>query len=719
MNVDLTQFGGRKLMFGNGSEQWSFGWCPVEYRSSDEKELHDSIVYSMPKFQISGVDTNDTDKACMWQFSKAVNNGQHFMVFRQVTGSCFPPGTPIRMADGSEKSIEKVALDDKVISHTGKERNVVSLFQKDYTGDMYTFHLKGHKFPITATHDHMMMVVERKKRAKWRWKPGKVVRKPACEVQPDDRMILSYGIRTNDKITLDMADYVECEKNEVKVRNKKYKANRFIDVDTDFAWLMGLFLAEGSNKDSKRFEAVSGIRFSLNIKETEFANRAEKIIKDKFGDVACRHIEEPQHNCRKLEVTNQLVGGFFKALSPDKVWTKRVPSLFFRCDEPTKLALLRGWMDGDGHFQIRKIGKKNYGFCLRGVSASHGLIKDMMCIAHSCGMGTKVGLRKRAPHQRVAAMDLYITGLDALRIYPEKAEEVAAVGIKPQVYKDNRTKEGFVTKIDKITTETVKDYPVYCCEVEEDHSLLVQGISCFNCVGNGGGQAVWYLSAADVALRGDPEVATLPFYLLPYGRSRYYSGMRGRGEGSTGSGFAEAIRKDGVLPFNASGLPQPDMSDGISWGQSAEMAWSDGGAISDDWLSKSRKYIVQTTAPVNNANDVKNALRNGYPCTIASDWGGMMSPQVTSNPGVLLNKRVTTWNHQMSVQGWWAHPELGDIFYILNSWGPKTHGQDPAGGPPGGFWVLAKDIDYITGQGDSFAFSQWQGFPAQRLDWYF
>ena len=72
----------------------------------------------------------------------------------------------------------------------------------------------------------------------------------------------------------------------------------------------------------------------------------------------------------------------------------------------------------------------------------------------------------------------------------------------------------------------------------------------------------------------------------------------------------------------------------------------------------------------------------------------------------------------MSLQAYWNHPTLGEIFYILNSWGPRTHGTDPAGGPPGGFWVKKSEIDYITRQGDSFAFSQFDGFPAQKLDWY-
>lgn len=236
-----------------------------------------------------------------------------------------------------------------------------------------------------------------------------------------------------------------------------------------------------------------------------------------------------------------------------------------------------------------------------------------------------------------------------------------------------------------------------------------------SCVGNGGGQAVWNLSAVEVVRLKDPEEVILPFYLLPYGRSRYYGGLRGRGEGSFGSAFAKAIITDGILPYNTDGLPQPSMSpdDGITWGRSAELNWSDGAAISQKWLEQSRKFLVKSAANLPDADAVWEAISNYYPCTIASDWGGQMRPSVVD--GALLNSHTTSWMHQMSVLGRWRHPTLGKLFYIMNSWGPKTHGICPSGAVPGGFWVKFKDMDYIAKQGETFAFSQFQGFPAQTF----
>jgi hypothetical protein len=243
-----------------------------------------------------------------------------------------------------------------------------------------------------------------------------------------------------------------------------------------------------------------------------------------------------------------------------------------------------------------------------------------------------------------------------------------------------------------------------------------------SCVANGAETVVNNLQALDIAIRNDAEVYVPLFLGYHYGRGRFHSGINGRGEGSTGSGQAEAIREDGVVAYNVDGLPQPKITpiDGgngeiWTWGAGVEMTWSDGKRIQDTWIQLGRKRLCKTTSPIRNSEDAKASIANYYPITIASDWGGMMQPPVTE--GVLLNRRVTTWNHQMCILAYWKHPKLGLIFWIQNSWA-DAHGRCPSGAPAGGFWVKAKDVDYICSQGDSFAFSQWDGFPAQDLSYF-
>lgn len=239
-----------------------------------------------------------------------------------------------------------------------------------------------------------------------------------------------------------------------------------------------------------------------------------------------------------------------------------------------------------------------------------------------------------------------------------------------------------------------------------------------SCVGNGGGQATWYLSAMEAVRLGKNIDSKLPFYLLPYGRSRFLAGFRGQGSGSYGAAFAQAISTEGILPFDVPDLPQPQRGNGITWGKSVEFTWSDGSRIAQKYLDKSRQFLVKSAAKLRSARDVWDAVTNGYPCTIASDWGGQMRPSAQGSPSVLLNRRVTTWQHQMCIIGAWNHPTLGKIFCVLNSWGPGAHGSPVDDSPPGSFWIGEEDVAYIVRQDDSFAFSQFDGFPSQRPDYW-
>jgi hypothetical protein len=238
-----------------------------------------------------------------------------------------------------------------------------------------------------------------------------------------------------------------------------------------------------------------------------------------------------------------------------------------------------------------------------------------------------------------------------------------------------------------------------------------------SCVGAGGGNTVFSLAAVEVVRLGDPEQALVPFWPLPYGRSRVRAGIHGRGEGSIGSAFAEAMREDGIIEASADGLPKFRDDDGIYYTSSVEMTWSDGDRVPAKYAESAHTHLVKTTAPLKNADQLREAIRNYYPCSFAGDWGGLMECPTAGTPPVLLNRHADSWSHQQSVHGWWDHPTLGEIFYVMNQWGLKTHGICPSGAPPGGYWIKKADAEYQCRTGEVFAFSQFQGFPAQKFSW--
>lgn len=241
-----------------------------------------------------------------------------------------------------------------------------------------------------------------------------------------------------------------------------------------------------------------------------------------------------------------------------------------------------------------------------------------------------------------------------------------------------------------------------------------------SCVGAGGGNMLFTLGATDVILRADKEGITIPFWLLPYGRSRYDCGDRGQGEGSLGSTFAQACKEDGVVDATDPSLPKFTNSDALVWGESAEMKWSDGGSIPSSLLAESRKHIVHTATPLHSAQEVWDSIANGYPVTRAFGYfcnPGSDSIQGTGDNAVLMGKYDGQGGHQETWLGIYNHPTLGKLIWEQNQWGKKVYGIDPAGGPAGGVWQKFDSVDKMCRQNDAevFSYSGFDGFPSRNI----
>lgn len=242
-----------------------------------------------------------------------------------------------------------------------------------------------------------------------------------------------------------------------------------------------------------------------------------------------------------------------------------------------------------------------------------------------------------------------------------------------------------------------------------------------SCVGHGALAVMATLQAVEIVTSGQTyEEWRCPFILYNYGQSRSRGGLHGEGEGSFGSSMAESLNEDGCPPLDPS-YPQPiKQSDGSwTWGSSAEMRWSNGDRPPMDIKATANKFKVRSTSKLNNSNDVKTALRNGYPVTIASGWWGFASLKVApkGSPAVQLASKSDSWGHQQSCLGYTEHPEFGLIFLIQNSWG-NAHGTPPGsyGEPKGSYWMKASDMDRICRE-EVFSFSNFDGYPARKIDW--
>lgn len=239
-----------------------------------------------------------------------------------------------------------------------------------------------------------------------------------------------------------------------------------------------------------------------------------------------------------------------------------------------------------------------------------------------------------------------------------------------------------------------------------------------SCVGHGGANACWYLSAWEVVRLNDRERVIMPVEPYAYGIMRMEGGFRISGDGGVGSWMALATTKYGVLRSDLEGGPTWDERSGelgttVSWSGELDRQWGRRPGPPAELVDAGRQHLVRTVAKVTSYEQVRDALANGYPVTVASSQGFQMRPRV--DRGKHWGVPSGTWMHQMcfiGVDDDSARPGC----YCLNSWGADAHGRPADDAPPGGFWVDAETVTRMARQDDTFAWSQFDGFPEQELD---
>jgi hypothetical protein len=232
-----------------------------------------------------------------------------------------------------------------------------------------------------------------------------------------------------------------------------------------------------------------------------------------------------------------------------------------------------------------------------------------------------------------------------------------------------------------------------------------------DCVSMGWSNAIAYRQAFQIANEHRNESLKVPFPPYMYGVSRVLIGKRqlGRGAGSIGAWAAQGSLSYGVLPVE----------------QATQLGFSYSGKLADQWgwtgppkdtTDYGSRFRIKTVSQVRSWEDVRDALVHGYPVTVASNVG--FDGGAYDRDGKRWLRVRGNWGHQMCFIG--AEDRIGRVkgAYCLNSWGADAHQKPLNGEPPGGFWVDSATVQKMVGQGDSWAYSDFDGFPAEAVaDW--
>lgn len=409
-------------------------------------------------------------------------------------GSCFPPGTRVRMADGSERPIEAVQLGEHVVTAEGGTGRVVRTLLRDETGGLARISLWGHAH-LRCTREHPILTGRGYVEAR-DLRIGDVVGLPRYVAErPTERIVPAELTR-------------------------RYKAGSVvlpekIDLTPAFGRLFGLWLAEGSADGTKVRWNFGGHEGSTLVPETV------RLIEETLGEAA--HAAQRPNGTWWVTLYGTPWNELFKALGGTRVETKWMHPLVTSGSPEFLSAMLDGWLAGDGCY--RKDGASE------GVTVSADLALGMYDIAQALGERPVID-RREATQNSAARMRL-----------PRWTITMAATSSQ------NYSRQDDVHVWRKVRELTVEPYdgPVYDLTVEGDHSYVAEGIGVHNCTGNACAQAL----NCDPLLPAGRRLLTEADATAIYSWATHHDPFRGAyppvDTGSDGLSVAKAARKLGLI----------------------------------------------------------------------------------------------------------------------------------------------------------------------------
>jgi hypothetical protein len=230
-----------------------------------------------------------------------------------------------------------------------------------------------------------------------------------------------------------------------------------------------------------------------------------------------------------------------------------------------------------------------------------------------------------------------------------------------------------------------------------------------DCVSQGAAYAVDSAKCVDIHLNDEweewiAETSTEDIYA---GARVIVGGGRLRGDGCYGVWAARYCNEYGAVPRGKYGnvdLTKYSGSKARNWGKPS-------GGVPKTLLDVAKQHPIQVVSRVDNYEQARDLLANGYAITVASDQG--FSSQRDSE-GFASPKG--SWAHQMCLLG------IDDAYkrpgvLCMNSWGVWNAGPKRNDQPDGSFWIDADEVEKrMLSQGDCWAFSGYEGFKPRKLN---
>ena len=271
---------------------------------------------------------------------------------------CVPPDTIIL---GDNKPICEYKVGDYAL-YGGK---VLETFVRPYKGEMIKI-VAHNILPVIVTPEHPILIVEGEVYAKRFKENGKVKCRRVFRYSKP-YFIEAYKVKPSPRATVDgkparkhsghflvmpriKGDVDIRELDLRKYTRRKDNARKLkIPLNTETAWILGLYVAEGcvvhSDKDLR-------IQITLGWKEVE---KVEKVVKI-FKKLGYSPWIINSGSAYQINISSPILARAFGDWCGDNCYNKQIPEFIMRHKDPEIVkAFLRGYLEGDGYWD----GKKN------------------------------------------------------------------------------------------------------------------------------------------------------------------------------------------------------------------------------------------------------------------------------------------------------------------------------------------------------------------------
>ena len=426
------------------------------------------------------------------------NSGTH----RPQMSSCFVAGTPVFTTNRGVVPIEDVCVGDSVVTHTGSIQPVLQT-HKNHLGERTLYDIKVYKTPsLQVTGNHRFWSIT-KEQLGWKEGPqwnsiehlrvGDWISIPKSDTSTVHEMIDMYEILKDAKSHEEWTYHFEFEGSKMR-RNthftSDYRPNgitikgewfeRYVKVDTDFAWFLGAWYGDGciqtgrSTYKYNRARTYRGIAFAQNPNNTGFVDEIMRIGQKYLGVHGCIS-NSNSRNCLSISFSNSAIGHAFAILFGMYSSGKFLPTFMYSWSRDMVCALMGGLVSSDGCCSL------NGGIALQ--LTNQPLIESLFHLTRSVGLDTSMTKMHKPYRERFQAI-----GRMQIPWIPEIMRWVKKHYADDRLDKTERANttveiDGHIfLRIDS-KTKIQDELPqfVYTLGVKDDHSYSVMGLIAENC----------------------------------------------------------------------------------------------------------------------------------------------------------------------------------------------------------------------------------------------